>query len=523
MSIYTIFKKSVERFPDKIVLVEGVGPTRKTITYQELDNDASKIAAFLLEQSVCPGDRVLLFIPLSIQLYTYIVALGKIGATIMFIEPSMRGNNLQSSVHSFPPDVLIGTAKSHFLQVIAPDLSKISKKFTVDYWFPGAQKIHLSEHKNDVLIPDFPLDILALITFTSGTSGVPKAIGRTHQFLIDQQGIVSKHQHHKQKERELCFFPVFLLSNLGDGITSIIPFGDLQYPALIDEDSIIQQIQENQVTSILGPPAFINKILTKTEHKEHLKNVKNVSSGGGPISPDFMKKIQEFFPQADIHPIYGSTEAEPIAVVNYKDISDEDKLKTAQGLGIPCGEVIHEVSLAIIEDHSGEAIGPFDEKSFNQIKLKPYEVGEIVVTGKAVNKSYLNPEKNLENKFQAEGEIWHRTGDSGYLDQSNNLWLMGRCAAKINHHNRWVYPFSIEYAAMADPSIKTAAFIEVKGSQILVLEASQNQVISDEKKTSLRNLFKIDTVIIVPKIPVDDRQNSKIDYPRLKEQLEKNS
>ena len=70
-------------------------------------------------------------------------------------------------------------------------------------------------------------------------------------------------------------------------------------------------------------------------------------------------------------------------------------------------------------------------KSFNQIKLKPYEVGEIVVTGKAVNKSYLNPEKNLENKFQAEGEIWHRTGDAGYLDQSNNLWLMGRCAAKI--------------------------------------------------------------------------------------------
>ena len=192
------------------------------------------------------------------------------------------------------------------------------------------------------------------------------------------------------------------------------------------------------------------------------------------------------------------------------------------GYGLLTGVPIPEIRLRIIPDRWGQPIGPFVVEEFTRLSLAPQQIGEIVTAGDHVLKGYLNGHGDAETKFKAGNEIWHRTGDAGKFDEQGRLWLVGRCSAKVRDAHGEIYPFSVECVAMEHPEIQRAAFVIHASRRILALEnrAEMNSPALQALREDL-SWACLSDIRILKHLPVDKRHNAKIDYPSLKQLLEK--
>ena len=216
-------------------------------------------------------------------------------------------------------------------------------------------------------------------------------------------------------------------------------------------------------------------------------------------------------PNAGIYSVYGSSEAEPIAHIELFEITESDFAHMQTGKGLLAGLPVKEIKLATLPDNFGSPIGEFTEEEFEKEKLSSNMIGEIVVSGDHVLKEYIGG-INLEGiKFKIGEEIWHRTGDAGYVDKEGRLWLVGRCNAKVSIEGNYIYPFSIETAAMSYPNIKHVAFVQKNGVNILVAEPLINKNIDIGALSKIQYVDEVRTM----KIPMDKRHNSKTLYDNL--------
>ncbi len=150
-------------------------------------------------------------------------------------------------------------------------------------------------------------------------------------------------------------------------------------------------------------------------------------------------------PNAEIHAVYGSTEAEPIAHVEYSSISQDDWTAMASGGGLLAGCPIDDISLKLVDS-------------------------EILVSGPHVNQGYLDSGDNTSTKVFEQDRIWHRTGDSGTLDQQNRLWLLGRHQATTNG----LHPFVLETAALSWPGVERAALCQSDNGKSCIAVSGSN-------------------------------------------------
>lgn len=468
---------------------------------------------------------------MSIELYALITAIFKVGAVIMFIEPSASIKVIEN-YRALKPKAIIATPKAlAYLKTFTKLLDFIPLKLSTGVKIFGAQSMRAPtttqpiSNSPTLLEGNHP----SLITFTSGSSGIPKAIVRSHEFLIAQhQAILSTMQaSSNDNARDLITLPIFLLSNLGAGITSVIPGGNLIKPAKINPKHIWQSIKQEKITKLSFPPIVLRNIADYAERRgiSHLGAVE-IYTGGGPIFPNLIKRLSKAFTNAKITLIYGSTEAEPIAKIEKGDISESHYLQMQQGKGLIAGKIVPGLKAKVVNfSCQPSSYLTLTEQEFATITAKPGVAGEIVVTGANVVKTYLNRKDNLETKFNVGEETWHRTGDAGYFDREDNLWLLGRCSQKFEHNNQVIYPFAVECAASSYEFVKQAAFVIVNGSPILAIElkASHRLPGLNELANKINAALGVDVIgkVIVTKIPMDKRHNSKVNYPKLQESLSK--
>lgn len=473
MNLLDPFIEQAQKFPDTPALITK----KEQISFSEIDQKSNSLARHFQKQGLEKGDVVLVFQGVGIPLYTTLLALFRMGAVAMFPDPSAGLKNLKNVCKAAHVKSFAGNWKAKLLKNIIPALSSI----------PLSLSLNPKEEAGYQVLENLSDDHPALITFTSGSTGAPKGIVRSHRFLLRQHEMVSTMLQPKQGEIDLISLPVFVLSNLASGVTSVLPNGDLRKPGQIDPQPLLKQIKDHQINRILAPPALCERL---AETGETLPQLEKIFTGGGPVFPDLLRRLKFFAPQAEITAVYGSTEAEPIAHIALSEIGEEDFGAMQNGSGLLTGRPVDDIRLQIIDD-------------------------EIVVTGDHVVKGYINPHHNQTTKIEIDGEVWHKTGDAGRLDEKERLWLLGRVEAKQGEY----YPFCIETAARTMSGIKRAAFTHYKNRNILMLETDKS--CSQNTKEILEQRFPDIVLVIVSCIPLDKRHNSKIDYGALKKILDK--
>lgn len=507
--------------PDAPALVDD--RTGRTLTFSELAEEAGRAAAWWQSQGLRRGQAVLVFVPMSAELYVALLALFRLGAVALFLDPSAGRDHFDRCCARWAPDALLAIPKAHLLRLTCSAMRRIPIKVSVGCWVPGARRWPRRWQDGalptNMAEPDDP----ALVTFTSGSTGVPKAAVRTHRFLLAQYEALASGIALEAGEIDLATLPVFVLANLAAGATTVIPDVDLRQPGAVDAGRIFAQIERRGVTRVTASPAFFERLIAHGHATGRtLPMLRKIYTGGAPVFPRLLDELRELAPQANVVAVYGSTEAEPIAHIEAREMTPDDLAAMGAGRGLLAGPPVPEVSLRILRDRWGVARGEMNAEAFAAETMPAGNAGEIVVTGGHVLKGYLGGIGDEETKFRVDGESWHRTGDAGLLDDSGRLWLLGRCAARIEDSRGLLYPFGAECVAMTFPGVRRAAVLAHARKRLLVIEGGADEALARRLREATAWAF-IDDVIFIAKMPVDKRHNAKIDYPALRGMIEAGS
>ncbi|MDO7626082.1 MAG: AMP-binding protein [Loktanella sp.] len=453
------FAQAAIEYRDKIALIDGKGSAYRFSQIQDL---ADNYAAEWHAKGVRQGDRVLIAMGIGIELYASLAALWSLGATVVLPEPAMGLAGLKTAITATQPKFFCATGPYVWIKLLLPRLWR-TKLLT-----PRRQ----SQKPPQPSVAD--PNIVALISFTSGTTGIPKAIPRTHAFLMAQWKAVAPLLHSETEEIDLVTFPVFVLINLAEGRTSVLPNWKMSKLASLDPSALAAWISANKCTRALLPPSLCEKLV---EAKD-VGSLKQIFTGGGPVFPDVIQGLRHISEPLKITTVYGSTEAEPIAHAH----------TTEQGYGLFVGRPLDAVRLRIVDT-------------------------EIQVSGDHVNIGYLDPASDAETKVQDGKTIWHRTGDAGRLDDQGRLWLLGRVGDQVVTDNGEQYPFAVETAARMWPDVTRVALMEHKKIPVLVIEGKAAQTDVWHARAAV---FGINCIQHIKAIPLDRRHHSKVDRKALR-------
>lgn len=486
--------QNYHKIPNKICLIQN----NDKVTYKELYERVAKFTELLKYKGIKQGSNVLVLVPMSIDLYITLLAIWSIGATACFMDAGFIKNGMKKNKFK-EIDSIIGITKYLIYSNINSKLKNLKIKINVN-------EINKINAQGRLDICDVDEEYPAIITYTSGTTGIPKIAARSHKFLSIQGKILEESLNYEDIDVELSSVPIFTLSNINVGITTCIANGNYSNLGNSNDKKLVEQIRIQKINRLMASPGLLN-LITKycIKHSIQIEKITKIFTGGGAIFLDFIDDLQKVFPKAQIVTLYGSTEAEPIAELNVSDMTKDDIKKTKNGNGILAGNIIGVNDCKIIKTGIKE-IGELTEKQFEEIQTR--DVGEIVVTGDNVLKGYVNGIGDKENKFSVNGKKYHRTGDLGYIDESNRLWLRGRIKE----------PFlNIEAALHANFKMgKTAVF---KSNDKIVLVLERSNLISENDIKQAISFEKIDEIKYVRKIPVDKRHSTKVDYKELKKIL----
>ena len=472
MNLLNSFFDRATEHPEKIAVVEADGAS---ISYSQLARLTDIFALRLKGLGVAPGARVLVTLPVSITLYASLAALWRLGAVAVFPEPAMGLSGLRHAAKVARPSVWLAPKSA---AAAGACLCRNARDRRRRHAAAGRTR-PLSRPSEQPQTYGAQADDPALISFTSGSTGAPKGIVRTHGFLLEQFRALEPLLRPQPGEVDLVAFPVFVLASLGLGITSVLPNWDLRKPLRADADDILRHAASCGATRLLAPPSICQKLVGRPRPA----SLKTVLTGGGPVYPDLLRDLLAL--GVDVVAVYGSTEAEPIADLHANNIAPEDWRAMDQGDGILAGRPVEGLRLRIEDD-------------------------EIQVAGAHVNKGYLDPAQDRTTKIvDAAGVVWHRTGDAGRTDAQGRLWLLGRLDGRIGA----LFPFGIEAAARLWPGVRQAALCAMDDEAVLALSGDKDQSADWRGRAEKLGLSRI---AVLPEIPMDRRHGSKLDQKALK-------
>jgi len=498
-NITALLDEATARYPERPALVFG----KQRITFDQLLTQVKQCANLLKHHGLNPGERVILMIPMSPELYIAMLAIIRCGAVAVFVDPWIPMRQIAAFSAFASPAGFIGIPKSHLLRLLSPKLARIrisASTGSVALGIPAQFSLKAMARQPYEMEPTPVLpEASALITFTSGSSGTPKGANRTHGFLKAQHEALCYELDYRDDDVDMPMFPVFALRNLAAGITSVIPEMDFRKVAEVDPVIINQQIRQNSVTLVTASPPFIDQLV----RLEHPPALRKILTGGAPVTAKQLKHWHTAFPSSEIDIIYGSTEAEPIA-----HLSSHERLKTEGEEGFCCGKPTALIKTRIIDIRKNK-VSP---EELDALTLPQGATGELLVAGKHVCRDYFNnPAAVQENKItEQDGTCWHRMGDTGYFDAAGRFFLTGRV------HSTMVRNGKILHAQIVEAEVETQIPSAIK---VAALEEDGQLVIVVQGKAVEHQLDADQVVFTDHPLPLDPRHNSKIDYAQLRKQL----
>ncbi len=502
----------------------------RSISFSELQQRTSSIAAGLQQMGVAPGMRIVLLVRFGADFIALVFALLKAGAVVVLVDPGMGRRNLIDCLAQTNPQGFVAIELAQLARMILyRKFPQAKYNVTVGLrWgiLPAPTLDSLGRVSPELyLAPKIDDDDPAAIIFTTGSTGPPKGVLYTHRTFNNQIDQLVEHYGIVPGGKDLSGFPLFGLFNAVMGTTTIIPDMDPTHPADVDPPRLLDAIDQWQVNQAFGSPALwsaVGRYCEKTGRK--IPSLKRVLSAGAPVSPRVLRSLRESMNEmGEVFTPYGATEALPVASIESREVLEETAAQTARGAGTCVGRRFSGIDWRVIE------IDDAPLASIDQCRiLSRSEIGELMVSGSVVTRTYLTrTDQNAFHKVIDGDRVWHRMGDVGYLDQLDRFWYCGRKSHRIQTVWGPMYTDPCEAIFNSVPDVYRSALVGLgqPGSQLPVMivepwpeHRPKAGIMKHELVGRLQEFARqsplterIERILIYPgRLPTDIRHNAKI-------------
>jgi long-chain acyl-CoA synthetase len=456
----SLFAAAVSRHPDRAALVYF----DRVTSYAQLDADTNALAVWLLDRGLGRGDRVSVITQNAPAFAMLCVAAWKIGAVPVPSNPMYRRDELSRVFADSEPSAVVcqdldveevqaglekaGLATVPLLLTCARD-GQTRNDMRV---LPAAMAASRHGRLTDVLERHRgqqppPLTLgpgdLALILYTSGTTGVPKGAMLLHRGMAFNSQVMRDWSALTAQDRILALAPLFHVTGLICHMGAAFSAGcsivlNYRFEPQVVVDLILEHRPSFTVAAIT---AFNSLMRVPAATPESMRSLRKVFSGGAPIPPALRDSIKQRL-GLDIYPAYGMTELTAPAILaplGHAVPQRDDVLSI--GIPVPSTQVI-------VADEQG-------------IALRTGEVGEILVRGPQVMGGYWQKPEETETAL-AGG--WMHTGDVGFMDEQGWIYLVDRKKDMIIASGFKVWPREVEDVLYTHPAVREAAVIGVSDS-----------------------------------------------------------
>jgi long-chain acyl-CoA synthetase len=444
----------------------------KKLTFAEIKTLSDRAAKGFQQLGVKPGSHVGLYLP---NVPHYIIAffgILKAGGVVVNYSPLDAERELEHKIEDSETDMLVTLDVTALYPKIAPKLKTTRLKkliigsiadylpFPKNLLYPIVKKKEISKWPRDASHMSFkdllandgnyakppkPADLwdaLALLQYTGGTTGLPKAAMLTHGCIM---AAMTQGQNWTRPyttpgtEKIVCVLPLFHIYALSGIMLGAVRNGNelILYPRP-DIDMIIKDLDKKKPTFLPGVPTLYTAISNHPKAKElDLKSLKICLSGGAPLPVEVQQKF-EALTGATLVEGYGLTETSPTGCICPVDKS----VRRVGSCGVPVPGTV--VEIRDLDDPT------------KKLPMGKDHIGEVCIIGPQVMKGYWKqPEETSKVLFPSGVDNWSRlhTGDTGYMDEDGWVYLVDRKKDLIISSGFNVYPRVIEEACYEHPAV----------------------------------------------------------------------
>ncbi|MGW3472797.1 class I adenylate-forming enzyme family protein [Saccharopolyspora sp. NPDC000995] len=430
---YAALTAQCDRTPDDTAVTFA---GRESFSYAELNHRVNRRANALATAGLHSGYRVATLLDSTLSVAEIYLAQAKLGTVLAALNPFWTPETFAPIVNRLQASAFVYDAKfDDLVGELRPALP------AVRYWIriggPAAGAIDL-DALTESASPDEPEpgpggDAPLALFFTSGTTGLPKAVTHTHASAL------------AIAEKLWLDVPLGRDAVVGTGpIIWGIGFLAVAAPALaggarlvLEEgfgpDQFLEAVPRERITHISVTPSFFVGLLSGNAHQGvDLSSLRVAMLGGEPLLPSLQQRILERLPGLALYGYYGQTEA-PYSVIARRDLVPDGVVGWARTGG----------AVRVVDAQGRRILG---------------EVGEIQLAGPHVMAGY---DRQLEATADALRDGWFIGGDLGVLDEQGRLSVLGRRADAMPRGGTFTLPVQVEDAASAVDGVAEAAAVGV--------------------------------------------------------------
>jgi long-chain acyl-CoA synthetase len=418
-----------------------------SMTYAELDALSDTLATRLLDIGVNPGEPVGLQLPNVPQFLVAYFGILKAGAVVVPMNVLLKSREVAYCLGHARARALItwgpvsDEAGKGAAEAGVPDVFVVGPAADGSTMTPFAELLNPSAERRAMAMRE-PTDT-AVIVFTSGTTGVPKAAELTHFQLYMNADIPGRLFNVRRDDVVLTVLPLFHIFGLSSILNVAVRFGcTMSLVPRFEAGTVLATIQRDRVTIFDGVPTMFAALLTHPELDSYDTSSLRVAISGGAAIPATV--LDAFEARFGVPILEGYGMSETASTITFNHSVDD---RRAYSVGKPIW---------------GVEVQVWDEQC-NRLPSGRDHIGELVTRGSHMMKGYLNAPEATAEAFTGG---WFHSGDLGYVDEDGFFYIVDRKKELIIRGGYNVYPREVEEVLHAHPAVAQAAVVGVPDERL---------------------------------------------------------
>lgn len=432
---------NAERSPNKIALID---PEKNiSLTWREWKAQVMRFANSLIASGIKPGGRIATFLRDTVELPTCLFATSKVAGIFVPVNYRLSPEELRYVLDDCGAKVLVFDEDGReTVDRIKGELRHIEM-----YIYTGEESIEYAEpfeelaQEGEEIDSERPVseDDIAMIMYTSGTTGRPKGTAHTHRGGLCAIEAWTRPAGITPFDQSIALGPLY---HIGPLLSNFMPTlhmgGSNVIQKHFDPIQTFRWIKDFNITVMWATPTHLNMMTSVENVREFdISNLRVIQYSGAPLPSGLFHTIRDIFGDIDLVNAYGMTELDSVSAI-YPEEHDEC-------LG-SVGRALPKTFVRVVDPNKGDP----------DAEVKRGKVGEVIVRSPCVMKEYWGlPDKT---KDAIKGE-WYFTGDLGRMDEDGYLYFVEREDDMVISGGENIYPLEVENVVSKHMKVRSVAIV----------------------------------------------------------------